>query len=329
MGYEAIRNRMKIFSRARHQIVGLFFLLTVTLFSLDAHADEGGVPFWLSGQYASMAAVPMATGWSLVAMPYSYNGSADKSKTFQRGQSINAGLSARESFVLMQLGYVAEEKILGGQPYIGFGWGPGANTTTASVSVTHPNVQFNRANTSNGATDIYPLASLTWNSGNNNYKTYITGDIPVGTYNSTSLSSIGIGHAAIDAGGGYTYLNTITGLEFSGVLGATYNWINPQTNYQNGIDSHLDWSVSQFISQNWQVGIAGYAYYQLTADSGSGDRVGAFKSRVAAIGPQIGYLFNIGKNPAYINLRAYKEYWAQNRVEGYATIATISIPLGK
>ena len=313
--------------------LGIFsklLLISIGFFSSQSVlADEGGVPFWMSGQYASMAAVPMATGWSLVAMPYVYSGNADKSKTFQHGTSINTGLSARESLVLMQMGYVAEEKILGGQPYLGVGWGPGTNTTTASVSVVNPSTQLNRSNTSNGSTDIYPLASLTWNQGNNNFKTYVTGDIPLGTYNSTSLSSIGIGHAAMDAGGGYTYLNNTTGLEFSGVLGATYNWMNTQTNYQNGIDSHLDWSVSQFVSQNWQVGIAGYGYYQLTADSGSGDRVGAFKSRIAAVGPQIGYLFNIGKKQAYINLRAYKELWAQNRVEGYAMISTISIPLGK
>lgn len=313
--------------------LGIFsklLLISISFFSSQSVlADEGGVPFWMSGQYASMAAVPMATGWSLVAMPYVYSGNADKSKSFQHGTSINAGLSARESLVLIQLGYVAEEKILGGQPYLGVGWGPGTNTTTASVSVVNPSTQLNRSNTSNGSTDIYPLASLTWNQGNNNFKTYVTGDIPVGTYSPTSLAAIGIGHAAIDAGGGYTYLNNTTGLEFSGVLGATYNWMNTQTNYKNGIDSHLDWSVSQFVSQNWQVGIAGYGYYQLTADSGSGDRVGAFKSRIAAVGPQIGYLFNLGKNQAYINLRTYKEFWAQNRVQGYATIATISIPLGK
>lgn len=320
-------------SQICNRSLGIFsklLLISISFFSSQSVlADEGGVPFWMSGQYASMAAVPMATGWSLVAMPYVYSGNADKSKSFQHGTSINAGLSARESLVLMQLGYVAEEKILGGQPYLGVGWGPGTNTTTASVSVVNPSTQLNRSNTSNGSTDIYPLASLTWNQGNNNFKTYVTGDIPVGTYSPTSLAAIGIGHAAMDAGGGYTYLNNTTGLEFSGVLGATYNWMNTETNYKNGIDSHLDWSVSQFVSQNWQVGIAGYGYYQLTADSGSGDRVGAFKSRIAAVGPQIGYLFNLGKNQAYINLRAYKEFWAQNRVEGYATIATISIPLGK
>lgn len=315
--------------RSLESISKLLFTSLVLFFPQTIFADEGGVPFWMSGQYAAMAAVPMATGWSLVAMPYYYSGSADKSKTFQHGQSVNAGLTTREALALIQLGYVAEEKILGGQPYIGLGWGPGTNTTTASVSVTHPNIELNRTNSMTGGTDIYPLASLTWNKGNNNFKTYITGDIPVGAYSSTSLSGIGIGHGAMDAGGGYTYLNNTTGLEFSAIAGATYNLENKQTNYKNGIDSHLDWSVSQFLSQQWQVGIAGYVYYQLTADSGSGDKVGAFKSQVSAIGPQIGYVFNVGKNQAYINLRTYKEFWAKNRVEGYATIATISLPLGK
>ena len=322
MPNQLCKRSLGIFSR-------LLFISISFLSSQSALADEGGVPFWMSGQYASMAAVPSQPGWSLVLMPYVYSGKADKSKTFQHGQSLNAGLSARESIFLFQLGYSAEEKILGGQPYVGVGWGPGANTTTASASVSGLNTEFNKANSVTGSTDIYPLASLAWNKGNNNFMTYVTGAIPVGTYSATSLSSIGIGHAAMDAGGGYTYLNNKTGLEFSSVVGATYNWMNNQTNYKNGIDSHMDWSLSQFLSQNWQVGIAGYVYYQLTADSGSGNRVGAFKSQVAAIGPQIGYLFNIGKKQAYINLRAYKEFWAQNRVEGYAMISTISIPLGK
>ena len=34
--------------------------------------------------------------------------------------------------------------------------------------------------------------------------TYVTGDVPVGDYNSASLANIGIGHGAVDSGGGYT-----------------------------------------------------------------------------------------------------------------------------
>ncbi len=310
----------------------LIFLLTSlgSLFTQASLADEGGSPFWLSGQYASMAAVPPSPGWSLVAMPYFYSGKVSQSKTIQRGDTLTVGMRSKEALVLMQLGYASEKKILGGQPYIGLGWGPGAETTNAFATLNAGRgYELNRSNSVTGGTDIFPIASLSWNKGNNNYMTYITGSIPTGTYSPSSLATVGLGHAAVDIGGGYTYLNSTTGLEFSGVLGATYNFMNQQTNYKSGIDSHLDWSISQFLSSTWQAGIAGYVYYQLTGDSGSGDHVGAFKSQVAGIGPQIGYLFNINKKQAYINLRAYKEFWAKNRLEGYTVIATISLPLGK
>src|SRR5262249_58631867 len=68
--------------------------------------------------------------------------------------------------------------------------------------------------------------------------TYITGDIPVGAYDSTRLSNLGIGHGVIDAGGGYTYFNPQTGHEFSGVLGFTYNFTNQSTQYQNRSEEH-------------------------------------------------------------------------------------------
>jgi hypothetical protein len=96
----------------------------------------------------------------------------------------------------------------------------------------------------------------------------------------------------------------------------------------SGVDSHLDWDVSQFLSQNWQVGLVGYVYYQLTGDSGSGEHVGSFKSRVAAVGPEVGYSFTAGGLQWYANLRGYKEFWAENRLEGYALFAMPSIPLG-
>ncbi len=86
--------------------------------------------------------------------------------------------------------------------------------------------------------------------------------------------------------------------------------------------------MSQFISANWELGVVGYVYYQLTGDSGSGNRVGAFKSRIASVGPEVGYVFQLNGQPAYFNLRGYGEFWAQNRVEGYAIFATVSIPLG-
>ena len=145
-----------------------------------------------------------------------------------------------------------------------------------------------------GFGDLVPQFSLRWNSGVHNYMTYITGDMPVGAYNSTRLSNIGIGHGAIDAGGGYTYFNPMTGHEFSAVLGFTYNFENRSTQYQNGVDMHLDWATSKFITKQCQLGLVGYVYKEIGCDSGSGDRVGCFQSQVFGVGPQIGYVIPMG-----------------------------------
>ena len=307
---------------------GLVAASILAVASGNALADESGVAFWMSGQYASLAAVPPSPGWSLVSTAYYYSGSADKTTTFQHGNTLSTGIKSDSPLLLLELGYATESKFLGGQPYIGLAWGPGSNYTSVNASLSQPALSGSRSDTVFGGTDLYPIASLAWNNANHNWMSYITGNIPVGTYDPNSLSNLGIGHAAIDAGGGYTYLNAKSGLEFSAVLGFTYNAENSDTNYKNGIDSHLDWGVSQFLSANWQVGLVGYVYYQLTNDSGSGDRVGAFKSQVAAIGPEIGYAFSFNKQAAYFNLRGYKEFNAQNRVEGYALYAQLSLPLG-
>lgn len=306
----------------------------------SASADEGGVPFWLSGQYASMAAVPPTPGWTVMAMTYYYNGSADMSQTFQKGGNLVKGVDSHMSLVLGQLSYAWDTPLLGGVPMLGMSWGAGNNSTSASLLASLPSVvaQTSLSDSANGGTDLYPIATLSWNKGDNNWMVYLTGDIPVGAYDPKRLSNIGIGHGAVDSGAAYTYLNQKSGLEFSAVAGLTYNLRNSQTDYRNGIDAHLDWAVSQFLSANWQVGLAGYVYYQLTDDSypNTGAQgairekeLGGFRSRVASVGPEVGYLFKIGKQTGYLNLRGYWEFWAQNRLEGYAFFATLDLPLGQ
>ena len=130
-----------------------------------------------------------------------------------------------------------------------------------------------------GIADLYPTATIQWNQGVHNFMTYVTGDIPVGTYSLDRLANFGIGHGAIDGGAGYTYFNPQTGQEFSAVTGLTYNFKNTETDYQNGIDWHLDWGASQFVSKQLFVGAVGYFYNQITADSGAAQFLGANKSR--------------------------------------------------
>lgn len=131
--------------------------------------------------------------------------------------------------------------------------------------------------------DLYPMITMKWNSGVNNYMTYVTGDIPVGGYDPKRLSNLGIGHGAIDAGGGYTYLNPAAGQTLSGVAGFTYNFKNPDTQVQSGVDFHFDWSAAQFLSKQVFVGVVGYAYQQVSDDTGGSPILGGFRSRVLGV----------------------------------------------
>jgi len=89
---------------------------------------------------------------------------------------------------------------------------------------------------------------------------------------------------------------------------------------------HIDWGASQFVTKQVQIGLVGYLYNQLSCDSGLGDRVGCFQSRVAGIGPQIGYVFPIGTtHQGYLNLKGYKEFDAAHRPEGWNVWLTFAI----
>ena len=334
------------FSQRHLCIVALAALLALP--PQIARADEGGVSFWIPGFFGSLAAVPQQTpGWSAASIYYhtsvSATGDVTRAREIEIGRipanltaAVNANLNANVDLGLVSGTYTFATPVLGGQASASLLGVYGANSTSLAGSLTGtlttpvgaiPFSRFDSINSSITAFgDLLPLFALRWNSGVNNYMTYVTADIPVGAYESTRLANIGIGHWSIDAGGGYTYFDQKAGHEASAVLGFTYNFINPSTQYQSGVDMHLDWGVSQFLTKQIQVGLVGYLYQQLGCDSGSGDRVGCFQSRVAGVGPQFGYIFPMGdKLQGYLNLKGYGEFANANRPAGWNVWLTFQI----
>jgi hypothetical protein len=323
--------------------VTLFTFAAIAATSNTSLADEGGVSFWLPGIFGSLASVPsQQPGWSYTAMSYytnvSASGAAAAAREFTVGNfnptvaaSLNVNLHADANLILLNPTYVFATPVLGGQLAVGMMGIVGRNsvgldgTLTASVGPLTVTRQGAISDAVAGVGDLYPQVSLRWNSGVNNFMTYATGDIPVGTYNSGDLANIGIGHGAIDGGVGYTYFDPTTGHEFSFVTGLTYNLINPSTNYQNGIDWHLDWGASQFLSKQLLVGAVGYLYDQLTADSGSAPILGPVESRVTGVGPQVGFIIPVGTVQTYINLKAYSEFDGHDRPSGWNAWITLSL----
>jgi hypothetical protein len=296
--------------------------------------DEGGVGFWLPGQLGTLAAVPQTPGWNLGIIDYytsvSAGGNVAAARQVTIGKlppnvlvNLNVNLRANDDLGVLSPGYVFATPVLGGQLALSMaaigGWSSadinGALTVAAPPFAATRQGQI--SDSRYGIGDLYPFASLRWNSGVNNWMTFLDGDIPVGMYDSSRLANFGIGHGSVDGGGGYTYFDPQTGHEFSLVSGLTYNLSNASTDYRNGWDWHLDWGASQFLSKTVQVGVTGYVYAQFTADQGAAKFLGANLSRVAAVGPQIGFIFPSKTVQTYLSFKAFREFAEDNRASGW------------
>ena len=335
------RRAVRLSRRVRFFAAGAAFFLAATC-SITARADEGGVGSWLPGSFGSLAATPLTPGWSLGLIYYHADstGGGDvaasralhfPNRTVNLTVNLDASLRAGLDVGIFAPSYMFATPVFGGQFAI-------------NVLALYGNVQARVDANVTGALgpigfatersifdertiwgDVFIQPTWRINQGVNNYIVYGITNLPIGAYDPTRLANLGLGHWFIDGGGGYTYFNPETGWEFSAVTGLTYNFMNQQTQYRNGIDWHLDWGASRFITKQVHVGLVGYAYQQLTADSGDGATLGDFKSRVLAVGPQVGFLFPVGDMQGYLNLKAYKEFAAEQRAEGWNAWVTFAI----
>jgi hypothetical protein len=334
-----------------------FLLFAVTLLALAAltattritRADEGGVSFWVPGTFGSLAAVPQQQpGWALTTIYYMPGVSAGSDVALARefqirnipvnvAASLNANLHSIAETAWFIPSYAFATPVFGGQASVSLMGIYGHMNTSVSGTLTGTasvpgfgSIPLMRtdsiSNSTTGFGDLYPQFTLRWNAGVNNFMTYVTGDIPVGDYNSSSLANIGIGHGALDGGVGYTYFNPQSGHEFSIVSGLTGNFENHSTGYTNGVDWHTDWGASQFLTKQVQVGLVGYFYEQVSPDRGCAPILCPFESRVIGVGPQFGYIFPISKDwQGYFNVKAYGEFDHANRPDGWNAWLTFVI----
>jgi hypothetical protein len=308
----------------------VFVASAMLCLAASAHADEGGVSFWLPGQQSSFAAVQGAPGWSIPVVYYHTSSDAGASKQFVVGGNLVAGLDATADLVFVAPTYTFGQPVLGGQGSFTLTVAGGHMRVGVDATLSGPggnSISVSRADSLTGMADLYPTGTVKWTNGVHNTMAYVAGGVPVGAYQVGRLANLGTNHWSVDAGGGYTYLDPKKGHEFSVVGGLTYNFENDDTSYKNGVDGHVDWALSQFLNEQVHIGLVGYVYYQLSGDSGAGAVLGDNKARVYSVGPQAGFFFPVGGSKGYVSVRGYWEFGAQNRTEGWNTWLTLSLPL--
>src|SRR4029077_1476256 len=339
--FQALELKTEFWRAAWASVIGTTAIICALL-PQPSRADQGGIGFWLPGTFGSLAATPMQPGLSMSALYLHSSVSAGgggagsrtilfPNRTANLTVNLNAEIKGTADVVAFGPTYVFATPVLGGQFAITALGIAGRQQATIDATVTGAlgpigfAAERSISDSRTAFGDVFLQPTLRWNQGVNNYLVYGMMNLPVGAYDPSRLANLGLGHWSIDGGAGYTYFDQKTGWEFSAVAGATYNFTNPYLDYQNGIDGHLDWGFSKFVSKQVHIGLVGYAYQQLTADSGAGATLGDFKSRVFAVGPQIGYLFPVGDLQGYLNLKGYKEFGAEHRPEGWNAWFTLAI----
>lgn len=296
-----------------------------------ALADEGGASVWLPGQFASFAAVPGDPGLSLEAIFYTRRAGAVAGTDFSRGGGLMAGLNVSEQYLYLTPTYTFERPVLGGQLALGVTFSVGRSDSGVWAVLTGPggnSISGAASDSATGISDTYPIGSLKWQRGDHNLMAYVMGSVPTGPYDPNRLAGVGIGHWAVDWGLGYTYMPA-SGFEISVTAGLTYNFVNPQTGYQSGMDGHIDLGTSWSFNDSLYAGAVAYLYNQVSPDTGGSARLGGFQSRVAGAGPQVGWSFAAGGMAVDVNLRGYREFAAQNRPEGWNAYLTLSFSAAK
>jgi hypothetical protein len=185
--------------------------------------------------------------------------------------------------------YITKQKIFGGY------WGVHMFVPIVYQDVTPPFSGRNDTQTGLGDIIVDPFI-LSWHSKNWHFATGIDIYMPTGRYDKDDLANTSRNYWTFEPIVAFTYLSDF-GLEVSSKFMYDINTNNPDTDYRSGQEFHFDYTVGYKI-QNWNVGVAGYYYKQMTNDKINGEKVtfpdflgfeDGFKGQAIAVGPAIKY----------------------------------------
>jgi hypothetical protein len=312
-------------------------------------AVEGGSGVYALGYISPQAGLMPESGTYLSYNYFGYQGkstsavSADRQVALpgthlklpvQLNGSMKTEVNSYSS--LFSLTHVFAEKLLGGQagfavllPYAKADLdlsGSGVLSLTSPFGHVHRlNLSGNDSQSSSGVGDTTLSGLLGWHDGRWHSMAMLNLYVPTGAYDRQRPVNIGRNHWAVEPMVALTYLNEASGLEVSGATGVTFNQKNPDTDYKSGTELHLDLSAIQHFSEQFYIGLTGYAYQQLTGDSGSGAS-DANKGQVYGLGPIVGGAIPVGqKQKLFVNGRYYRESGVESRLKGSTVFLTATV----
>jgi len=278
-------------------------------------AGEGAFSNYFPGAYGSLLpGVAPEPGYVFANVNLFYNGKADRA--VGQGQ-LQATMESKAVYSLFQGLHVWDAPEIGGQFAIG-GYLPlgyaSYNASVGGLGVFQDEFAL-------GDIGFIP-ASYFWSSGNFHSNAYGLIIAPTGQYDINNTVNIGRNYWSFDFVTALTWFNPETGTEFSFVPGLMINTENSDTNYRTGTEFHMDFMFNQFVSEDLALGIHGYAYKQVTGDSGTGALLGDFKGEALGIGPAISWIPKSAGGNVALSASWVHDVHSKNRLSGdYATLS--------
>jgi len=302
------------------KLLSTLLLLLIIALPTSIHAAEGGLSNYVPAFYGDFAlAVAPPDGLSFKNDVFYFSGDI--------GGSLRSGLVEANADVTLVYDYISflykpENKFLGAPMAFAVTQPIGYVDVDASVRVGPLSANLSDDHTGLGDTTLSFILYGNRDKLHYSLSNYLV--MPIGDYDVDELANTGLNYWTYEVDIAATYLNEETGLDYSVVVGYSYNTENDDTDYQSGDEVHVDYSLNQFLSESFAVGINGYYYKQIGADSGAGAILGAFKGEGAGIGPAIFYSKKISGKDVYFIAKWMHDYHAENRIEGdyaYASFA--------
>jgi hypothetical protein len=297
----------------------------------QAQAAEGGASVYLLGSGGpGTAEMPPLEGVYLDNTIYVYDGQAKADRQFVVGGNIVAGLDATIAADFLTLLWVPSTNVLGGTLQVGGTLPVGAPMVRVNAVITGPlgnQVNVSRRDSEIIVGDPIATAALGWKTGNTHIQASTMVNIPVGNYRENQLANLAFHRWAVDTSLAVTWADPASGWDLSGKAGVTFNGKNDFTDYETGDEFHAEASVEKTLSKSFSAGLQGYYYRQISGDSGEGARLGPFEGEVIGAGANVTWSTILGRSPATIRARFFKEFDATNRLEGESYWLSLTLPL--
>jgi hypothetical protein len=276
--------------------------LVAALLPFTVHAQTPVAGHYPPGQSGIRGGASPAPGWNFTNFSRVFTNLEVKDAGGETSANRNETRYANITMIM----WTSEKKILN----MDYGWAMGIPFATGDLQASDDqDASFGLGDVLLTPVCLYARRSA-WD-----YQFQLTLWTPSGHFEPGSSSNRGTGYWALvySLGGAWYPGADRKRWSFSAIARIEQNFEQEDTGITPGDDVVIDWGIGRVVRERWDVGVSGFATWQLNAQSGGGPGVDTSKYRYYGAGPEA----SVTLSPRWsLRLRAHWEFGTRNAIQG-------------